>query len=113
MKASQLRHRIKIFDQMQTRSKTGAVSIKWEHILTIWGQFTPLSAKDVMTAKAAGSQTVARLTIRYRGDIHSGQRVEHTGKVYEIDGEPLADNKSGFEYLTVMLRSVSGENSRA
>lgn len=113
MKASQLCHRIKIFDQMQSRSKTGAVSIKWEHILTIWAQFTPLSAKDVLTAKAAGSQTVARLTIRHRGDVHSGQRVEHLGKVYEIDGEPLADNRSGMEYLTVMLRSVSGENPRS
>ncbi|OOS04369.1 phage head-tail adaptor, putative, SPP1 family [Moraxella cuniculi DSM 21768] len=107
MQAGKLRHRIKIFDQMQSRSKTGAVAIKWEHILTIWGQFVPLSAKDVMTAKAAGSQTVARLIIRYRGDIHSGQRVEHVGKVYEIDGEPLADNRSGMEYLTVMLRSVA------
>lgn len=106
MKASQLRHRIKIFDQMQSRSKTGDVTVKWEHILTIWGQFIPLSAKDVLTAKAAGSQTVARLTIRHRGDVHSGQRVEHLGKVYGIDGEPLADNKSGLEYLTLMLRSV-------
>ena len=107
MKASQLRHRIKIYDQMQSRSKTGAVTVKWEHILTIWGQFTPLSAKDVLTAKASGSQTVARLTIRYRGDIHSGQRVEHLGKVYEIDGEPLADNKSGLEYLTLTLKAVT------
>lgn len=106
MQAGRLRHRIKIYDQMQSRSKTGAVAIKWEHILTIWGHFVPLSAKDVLTAKASGSQTVARLTIRYRGDIHNGQRVEHTGKVYEIDGEPLADNKSGLEYLTLMLRSV-------
>lgn len=107
MKASQLRHRIKIYDQMQSRSKTGAVTVKWEHILTIWGQFTPLSAKDVLTAKASGSQTIARLTIRYRGDIHSGQRVEHLGKRYEIDGDPLADNKSGLEYLTLTLKAVT------
>lgn len=113
MMAGKLRHRIKIYEQMQSRSKTGAVAIKWEHILTIWGQFVPLSAKDVLTAKAAGSQTVARLTIRHRGDVHGGQRVEHLGKVYEIDGEPLADNRSGMEYLTVMLRSVSGENPRS
>lgn len=107
MQAGKLRHRIKIYEQMQSRSKTGAVAIKWEHILTIWGQFVPLSAKDVLTAKASGSQTVARLTIRYRGDIHSGQRVEHLGKHYEIDGEPLADNKSGLEYLTLTLKAVT------
>lgn len=107
MQAGKLRHRIKIYEQMQSRSKTGAVAIKWEHILTIWGHFIPLSTKDVLTAKAAGTQTVARLTIRYRGDVHSGQRVEHLGKVYEIDGEPLADNRTGMEYLTLMLRSVA------
>lgn len=109
MMAGKLRHRIKIYEQMQSRSRSGAVSIKWEHILTIWGHFIPLSTKDVLTAKAAGSQTVARLKIRHRGDVHSGQRVEHLGKVYEIDGEPLADNASGREYLTLMLKGLDDD----
>lgn len=110
MMAGKLRHRIKVYDQMQHRSRTGAVTTKWNHILTIWGEFTPLSTKDVLAAQAVGSQSTARLKIRHRRDIHSGQRIEHMGKVYEIDGEPLADNGTGKEYLTVLLKAVRHEN---
>lgn len=105
MQAGQLRHRLKIYEQAQTRSATGAVQKKWQHILTIWGQFTPLSVKDLMTNQTQNSQITARAKIRYREDIHSGQRVEWRGKMYEIDGEPLADNQTANQFMTLALKS--------
>lgn len=111
MKATPLRHRIKIYRQTSTRTPTGAVRVgQWAHILTLWGQFTPLSVKDIISGQAQGTQITARVKIRHRSDIDSTMRVEHTGRMYEIVGEPLADNGSGQEYLTLALKGVGGEN---
>lgn len=106
--AGQLRHRLKFFRQTTTRSATGAVQVgQWEHVLTVWGQFAPLSVKDVVQGQSAGVDISARVMIRHRTDITHDMRVEHGGRMHDIVGEPLADNASGREYLTLMLKGVS------
>lgn len=110
MQAGKLRHRIKLYRPTASRSATGAVKqVVWEHILTLWGRFTPLSVKDIITGQAHDTQVTARCMIRHRTDINGTMRVEHMGKMYEIVGEPLADKDSGREYLTLMLRGVSND----
>ncbi|WP_394260795.1 phage head closure protein [Moraxella boevrei] len=107
LQAGKLRNRIKIFKPVTKRSPTGAVKAEsWEHILTLWANFQPLSVKDVVNSQMAGSQLTARCVIRYRNDINSSMRVEYQGRVYQINGEPLADKKTGREYLTLMLKSI-------
>lgn len=111
MKATPLRHRLKIYQPITKRTATGAVKMdQWEHILTLWGHFTDLSSKDVMLGQVAHTDITARAKIRYRTDISHAMRVEFGGVDYEIVGRPLADNGSGKEYLTLMLRAVSNEN---
>lgn len=114
MQAGKLRQRIKIYHKTVTRSATGALKAgKWEHMLTLWAQFSPLSAKDAIAAKAAGTDISARCQIRHRTDIEHTMRIEHAGRMYEIVGEPMADNETGREYLTLMLKGVtSDENQR-
>ncbi len=110
MRAGDLRHRLKIYHQTSTRTPTGAVRVgRWEHILTLWGQFVPLSVKDVVNGQSAGVAITARAIIRYRTDIDGTMRVEHAGQMYEIVGEPLADNRTGREYLTLVLKGVSDD----
>ena len=112
MRVSELRHRLKFHRQTATRSPTGAVRAEqWEHILTLWGQFSPLSVKDMIAGQAHKTNIVARATIRYRSDIDHTMRVEHNGKMYEIVGEPLADKGSGREYLTLVLKGVSSDST--
>ena len=107
MRASQLRNRIKVYKPTTGRSPTGAVfAQKWEHILTLWANFEPLSVKDVISSQVAGSSLSARCVIRYRSDINGDMRVEHQGRMYQIDGEPLADKVSDKEYLTLVLSAV-------
>lgn len=111
MRAGDLRHRLKIYHQTSTRTPTGAVRVgRWEHILTLWGQFIPLSVKDIIAGQAQETQITARAKIRYRTDIDGTMRVEYAGRMYEIVGEPLADNRTGREYLTLVLKGVSNEN---
>lgn len=110
MKATPLRHRLKFYRQSATRSPTGAVKVsQWEHSLTLWGQFIPLSVKDIIAGQAQNSQITARAKVRYRTDITKDMRVQYAGRIYEIVGEPLADNNSGREYLTLALKAVSND----
>lgn len=109
--AGQLRHRIQFYRQTATRSATGAVQAgRWENVFTVWGQFAHLSVKDVVAGQSAGVAITARLTIRHRKDIDHTMRVQYDGRLYDIVGEPLADNGSGREYLTLMLQGVDGAN---
>lgn len=108
MNPSKLRHRVKLHRKISSRSPTGAVrTAQWEHVLTLWAEVTPLSVKDVINAQAVQTNITARAKIRYRTDVDSAMRLEHAGRMYEIVGEPLADNGSGREYLTLMLRGVT------
>ena len=108
MNPRKLRHRVKLHRKTSSRSPTGAVKVaQWEHVLTLWAVFTPLSVKDVIIAQAAQTNITARAKIRYRNDVDSAMRLEHAGRTYEIVGEPLADNGSGREYMTLMLRGVA------
>lgn len=111
MKATPLRHRLKLYQPVTKRTATGAVQTgHWLHILTLWGQFTPLSVKDIIAGQVQDTQITARAKIRYRTDISHAMRVEFGGVHYEIVGRPLADNQTGREYLTLMLKEVDNEN---
>jgi SPP1 family predicted phage head-tail adaptor len=106
MRAGKLRHRITAYKQTSGRSPTGAaLPPTWSPWVVLWASFEPLSVKDVLTAKAAGSETIARCQLRYRSDIDSTMQIEHNAQRYEIDGDPLPDAKSGREYMTLMLKS--------
>ena len=56
--------------------------------------------------QAAGSEVEARCMLRYRNDIDSTMQISHNGRRYNIDGDPMPDNRSGREYMTLMLKSV-------
>ena len=107
MKANKLRQRITLITVTTTQSLTGgSPKTTYTEGPTIWANIEPLSTRDVIQAKAAGSQVTLRCIIRYRKDINSTNRIKYDGKTYKIDGEPLADKGSGREYLTLLLVSV-------
>ena len=107
MKASSLRNRITVYQPVSTSSPMGGSGpASWTPTRILWASFEPLSVKDVINAQAADSETTARCVLRYRTDITSKMRIEHRGKMYAIDGDPLPDDHSGIEYITLMLRSI-------
>ena len=107
MRASKLRNRITIYKALSTPSPMGGTSTtSWQPTLLLWANFTPLSVKDVINAQAADSETRARCVLRYRTDIDSKTRIMHRGQMYAIDGDPLPDDESGIEYITLMLKSM-------
>lgn len=111
MKATALRHRITLLTKQATINPAGERIESWQEIGQVWANFTPLSVKDILLAGASGNQTTARCVIRHRKDIHSAMRVRCDSNTYAITGQPLPDNGSGREYLTLMLTSVADGNS--
>lgn len=107
MRASKLRNRITIYKPISTPSPMGGSSTaSWTPNVVLWANFTPLSVKDVINAQAADSETRARCVLRYRTDIDTKTRIMHRGQMYAVDGDPLPDDESGLEYITLMLKSV-------
>lgn len=105
MKAGDLRHPIEIQHLTAVRDPgTGEFGDPaWSKFSDTWASVEPLSAKDLIAAQAAQSEATARMVIRYRPDILPTMRIVHRGQVYSIEGPPLEDDKSGQEYLTILV----------
>lgn len=105
MKAGSLRHPIEIQHLITMRDpETGEFGDpSWQVFANTWASVEPLSAKDLIAAKAAQSEATARILIRYRRDVLPTMRIVHRGQVYSIEGPPLEDDKSGLEYLTILV----------
>lgn len=106
MQAGKLRHRIDIEEFTQVRDPdTGEFAepawvAKWPKCPA---RVEPLSARDLVAAKAAQSEATARMVIRYRPGVLPTMRIIYRGQVYSIEGPPLEDDKSGQEYLTILV----------
>ncbi|WP_173910059.1 head-tail adaptor protein [Acinetobacter sp. Marseille-Q1618] len=80
----------------------------WAEFTRLYGDFQPLSSKDLIAAKAAGVSTRARLITHFIDGIDSSMRVSIYGlssemQSFNIDGDPQSDLKSNREYLTFNL----------
>lgn len=106
MQAGKLRHRIDIEEQTTPRDPvTGEYgepqwTARWSRCPA---RVEPLSARDLVAAKAAQSEATARMVIRYRAGVLPTMRIVYRGDVYSIEGPPLEDDKSGQEYLTILV----------
>jgi len=106
--ANELRHRISIQHEVEGEQDqvTGHVPVAWGEFTKVWGKLEALSAKDRLQAQAINSNMTGRCRIRYSAkaaQIDSTMRVLFRGKYWKIDGNPVPDNKSGLEWLTLNL----------
>lgn len=105
MQAGKLRHPIQLQHKITPRDPvTGDfLAPAWVEFAKVWAAVEDLSARDMIAAKAGQSQVTARMVIRYRAGVLPTMRVVHRGEIYSIEGSPLADRKSGLEYLTLLV----------
>ncbi|KAB0653147.1 phage head closure protein [Acinetobacter bohemicus] len=114
MQSGKLPHRITIEYETEGEQDqvTGYVPIIWTEFAKVWGKLEALSTKDQLQAQAINSSMTARCKIRYSStasQINSTMRVLFRGKYWKIDGDPIPDNESGLEWLTLNLSE--GESS--
>lgn len=104
MRSNELRHRVQIQKKTSGRDENNyPIAEGWKAFKTLWAKVTPLSARDLIAAQAAQSETIARLKINYRTDIDTEMRVIHKGRIYSITSPALDDPDSGNEYCTFTL----------
>jgi len=110
MRASELCHRVTIqrkppgepeYDQHNYEIPT-----EWEVYKTLWGKIEFLSVKDLINAKAIGSETTARLKLRKRDGIGTDMRVLYNGQIFQIVSPAKPDNINGQIYMTLELAFV-------
>lgn len=107
MQSGKLPHRITIehFEEVQDQ-EIGRITNQWTEFTKVWAKVEPLSTKDVLSAQAINSTMSARCRMRYSSksaQITSKMRLLFRSKYWKIDGEPMADNESGLEWLTINL----------
>lgn len=106
MRASELCHRVLIQSNEPTRDENNYETPVWSDYKTLWAKVDFLSVKDAIQAKAAGSQTIARLKLRKHDDIDSSMRVLFDGQTFQIVSPPKPDNENGRIYMTLELSLV-------
>lgn len=84
---------------------------EWQEFTRLYGNFQPLSSKDLIAAQAAQVETIARLVTHFVDGIDSTMRVVIYGlsqdaKTFNIDGDPQPDLKSNREYMTFNLTKM-------
>lgn len=104
--ASELRHRVTIQHKTTTYDEYNYETEAWTELKKLWGKLEFLSVKDSINAKAAGSETTARLKLRKRDDIDSSMRVLFDGQTFQIVSPPKPDNENGRIYMTLELTLV-------
>lgn len=114
MQSGKLPHRITIEYETEGEQDqvTGYVPIIWTEFTKVWGKLEALSTKDQLQAQAINSSMTARCKIRYSStasQIDSTMRVLFRGKYWKIDGDPIPDNQSGLEWLTLNLAEGEAE----
>jgi SPP1 family predicted phage head-tail adaptor len=106
MLAGKLRHRIDIQELVAVRDPI-TLEFGEPDWVTRWekcpARVEPLSARDLVAAKAAQSEATGRMVIRYRQGLLPTMRIIYRDEIYSIEGPPLEDDKSGRDYLTILV----------
>jgi SPP1 family predicted phage head-tail adaptor len=95
-----IQHRTTVYDDYNYETEA------WTEYKKLWGKIEFLSVKDSLTAKAAGSETTARLKLRKRNDIDSSMRILFDSQTFQIVSPPKPDNENGRIYMTLELSLV-------
>lgn len=105
MRLGQLRHLIRIEAKVIPRDPgTGEFGEPaWQLFAEVYAKKSPLSARDLIAAQAAQSEASVRFQIRYREGVLPTMRIVYNSEVYSIEGPPLEDEKSGLDYLTILV----------
>lgn len=105
VRAGELRHRVTIqsYNSGGRDADGFETPATWVEHTKLWAKVTPLSSKDLISAKGELSEVTARLKIRYRTDINTDMRVIWKGRTFAIDSEGLDDNEDSMTYTTFNL----------
>lgn len=84
MKAGQLRHRITIEQQTQSKNAIDEVVLSWSTFCTVWAAIEPATGRSYYAANQFESKVDGRVRIRYRNDIEPTMRIKFGDRILSI-----------------------------
>lgn len=105
LKCGNLRHRIRIEQQVKTKNSFGETSVNWEEVGTYWCQIRPLSARELYTAQEMQPELTAVIVMRYVSGIDASMRAVHVvngvdGTIYNL-AAPIRDPDTGLDWMSL------------
>jgi SPP1 family predicted phage head-tail adaptor len=108
LRAGALNHRITIMQVVSGQNETtGEVEETLIPVAEVWANKHPLSAREFLGADARNTKVSTLFIIRYRTGIEASMRIIDGNSIYNIEGPPLPDDRSGKEWLTLMASEVN------
>lgn len=105
MRAGSLRHRVLIESRQTSVGDLGGSIITWPELDTVWANVEPLRGQEYLAGQQLSNKVVAKITIRYRGDVTTDMRATWGTTVYDITD--VVNVKGRYERLELMCQEVS------
>lgn len=102
MDAGRLDQRVTIQTKSVTRGAHGGEIVTWTDVATEWMEVLPISGREFVALRAAGSDLTVRFRMRYRAGITAAMRFVWGGSAYDVE-PPIAPPRTGF--MEVMGRA--------
>lgn len=84
MGVGKLRYPITLERPISKQDEMGGVVRAWETVSREWADLENISGSEFVAAQALQSQSVHKITIRYRADLVSAWRLREGTSIYEI-----------------------------
>jgi len=84
MKAGQLKHRIVIEQQTQTKNAIDEIILTWSTFCTVWAAIEPATGQSYYAANQLESKVDGRVRIRYRADLEPTMRIKFGDRILNI-----------------------------
>ena len=104
MKIGNLNKRVTIQGRVVTQSTTGMEIETWSDLDTVWACVQPIKGKEFWQAQQISSKLDMRVTIRYRSNVSTLNRLKYGNRYFDIVAVINTDERNRF--LTLMCEEV-------
>jgi SPP1 family predicted phage head-tail adaptor len=99
-----LRSRIIIEKKAFTDNGFGGYTETWSTLATVWAKVEHLSGRELQMAQQVSPNINYEMTIRYRSDVTTDQRINYGGKYFNIRDVKDLDNMHQWMFLKCEVR---------
>ena len=102
IKAGSLRHKINIEREQDIADGMGGSTIAWANITdaALRAKVMPLNGSETFKAMRLEAKVSHKITIRFRGDLLSSDRINYKGRVMQV--RSIIDLEEAHKWLEIM-----------
>jgi len=104
MKSGELRHYVTLERQTTTQNNIGEPIVTWIEFAPTYAKIEPLTGREYFSAKEKQNEVTTRITIRFVDGVTEDMRVNHNGRIYEIDAVLNVDERN--ERIQIMCHEA-------